>query len=203
MDAAGKFMINFENPSSYYSRLSEEAGKFMYPWERLAVRDTTKTLDAKVEMSYKNPATGKDEPYKVEVPVNIHYAYIAKTINWSALILIFGIIFLSWRIIQRRNRDIDFLESEVDELESEIHVLEKAKKQYDNRKKVPEVTGKEKVRKIPPKKEVSDSKETTEKIEKKVTRKPAAKKETTEKAPMAKKVTPKKTPLKKPTAKKE
>jgi hypothetical protein len=200
MDAAGRYMISFENPSSYYSRLSEEAGKFMYPWERLAVRNTTKTLDAKVEMSYKNPSTGKDEPYKVEVPVSINYAYVAKTTNWSALILIFGILFLSWRIIQRRNRDIDFLEDEVGELEHEIIALEKAKKQYNSRKKVLEVTEKEKIRKIPPKKEVLQKKET---IEKKVTKKPVAKKETTQTTPTTKKAPTKKTPPKKSTIKKE
>jgi hypothetical protein len=199
MDAAGKYMINFENPSSYYSRLSEEAGKFMYPWERLAVRNTKKTLDAKVEMSYKNPATGKDEPYKVEVPVNIHYAYVAKTTNWSALILIFGIIFLSWRIIQRRNRDIDFLEDEVGELEHEILALEKAKKQYDSRKKAPEVAKKSTTtKKIAPKKE-EEKVETGDQEKKPITRKSTTKKEITE---TQTKTPPKKTPAKKPVAKK-
>lgn len=134
MDTAGKYSINFENPSSYYSRLSEEAGKFMYPWERLAIRDATKALNAKVEMSYVNPSNGKEEPYNMEVPVSIHYSYVARTTNWSAIILILGVIFLAWRIVRRRNREIDFLESEVDELESEIDALEKAHKNYTAKK---------------------------------------------------------------------
>jgi len=134
MDTAWKYSINFENPSSYYSRLSEESGKFMYPWERLAIRDATKTLDAKVEMSYINPSNGKEEPYNMEVPVSIHYSYVARTTNWSAIILILGVIFLAWRIVRRRNREIDFLESEVDELESEIDALEKAQKNYTAKK---------------------------------------------------------------------
>jgi len=201
MDAAGKYIISFENPSSYYSRLSEEAGKFMYPWERLAVRNTTKTLDAKVEMSYKNPSTGKDEPYKVEVPVNIHYAYVAKTINWSALVLIFGVLFLSWRIVQRRNRDIDFLEDEVGELEHEIIALEKAKKQYDSKKKALEVSKKETTKKVAPKKEWGEKSATPAK---KVAKKPVAKKEEWEKPTTpTKKTAPKKTPIKKPAAKKQ
>ena len=199
MDTAGKYMINFENPSSYYSRLSEEAGNFMYPWERLAVRNTKKTLDAKVEMTYKNPSTGKDEPYKVEVPVNIHYAYVAKTTNWSALVLIFGIIFLSWRIIQRRNRDIDFLEDEVGELEHEILALEKAKKQYDSRKKAPEVAKKSTTTKKIAHKKEEEKVETGDQEKKPITRKSTTKKEITE---TKTKTPPKKTPAKKPVAKK-
>jgi hypothetical protein len=49
-------------------------------------------LEASVEITYKNPLTKLNEVSTFDIPVPIHYTYIAKTLNWSAIVLILLVI---------------------------------------------------------------------------------------------------------------
>lgn len=95
------------------------------PWEKFAKRTMNKSLRASVEITYKNPLTKLNEVSTFDIPVPIHYTYIAKTLNWSAIILILLVIFLIW-MVKRRNNKIHDLEDETELLEDEISVLERA-----------------------------------------------------------------------------
>lgn len=91
-----------------------------------------KELKADVEVSYKNPLTGLDEVYSFELPVSVAFKYIAKTLNWSLLILILLVALLVWNIM-KRNRRLDQLEYETHHLEDEIHALEHARSLLKNK----------------------------------------------------------------------
>ncbi len=123
---SGKKIVSFESPGSYYSRIAENGSQMLFPWEKLAILTMNKTLQAKVEVSYKNPATNLDEVYTIELPVPVEYKYIAKTWNWGALTLILLILLLVWRL-RRNNLIIHTLEEETHHLSDEISVLERAR----------------------------------------------------------------------------
>jgi hypothetical protein len=123
----GKLGIKFETPGTYYSRLTEENTQFIYPWERLSIRKTTKIITAKVDFIYTDVTTGKDVSKTMEVPLSIQYAYIAKTLNYGMLFFVGFILLCAWFFIRKRDRRIAVLEDVNDELEDEITVLERAK----------------------------------------------------------------------------
>ncbi len=138
----GKLGIKFETPGTYYSRLTEENTQFIYPWERLSIRKTTKIITAKVEFIYNDVTTGKDVSKIMEVPLTIQYAYIAKTLNYGMLALLAFILLCAWFFIRKRDRRIAVLEDENDELEDEITVLERAKATMAAKKKAIPVAAK-------------------------------------------------------------
>ncbi len=121
----GKRIIRFESPASYYSRTAWTNSQILMPWEKFAKRTMNKSLRASVEITYKNPLTKLNEVSTFDIPVPIHYTYIAKTLNWSAIILILLVVFLIW-MVKRRNNKIHDLEDETELLEDEISVLERA-----------------------------------------------------------------------------
>jgi hypothetical protein len=135
-DQNGKQVIKFESPSDYYSRIAQDGGQFIYPWEKLAIRKTQKTLTAKVEITYRNPKTGKDEIRTLDIPVNIKYVQIARVINWSLIIIIVLILFIVYIFIRGKKQweHVHDLEDEVHHLEDEIAVLERAKKNPPTKK---------------------------------------------------------------------
>lgn len=53
-----------------------------------------RSLRAEVEIAYKNPLTGLIENYTLELPVPIRYNYIARTLNWSGIILLMLLVLL-------------------------------------------------------------------------------------------------------------
>lgn len=202
----GNSIISFESPSDYFARTSEDNAQFIYPWEKLSIRNATKQLTAKVEFTYKNPKTWVDEVSTLELPITISYNYITKTLNWGVIIIVILLILLAWMIIRRRNSDIEELEDEVDDLDDEIAVLEKAQKALLGKK----ATAKKVV--TTTKKEVA-LKKVSKPVAKTVTKKPATTKATTSKtSPAAPKKAPantstktgtKKVPAKKPVAPKK
>jgi hypothetical protein len=138
-DQNGKQVIKFESPSDYYSRIAQDGGQFIYPWEKLAIRKTQKTLTAKVEISYKNPKTEKEELRNIEIPVNITYVQIARVINWSLIIIILLVLFIVYTLIRgkKQGEHVHDLEDEVHHLEDEIAVLERATKSSPAKKTKP------------------------------------------------------------------
>ncbi len=172
----GKLGIKFETPGTYYTRLTEESTQFIYPWERLSIRKTTKAIMAKVEFVYNDVTTGKDVTKTMEVPLTIQYAYIAKTLNYGMLLLVGFIIFCAWFFIRKRDRRIEVLEDENDELEDEITVLERAQKAIVEKKKTLPAVAKK------PKSEVKT--ETKKPVAKKAPVKPAVKKAVVKKTPV-------------------
>lgn len=152
-----------------------------------------RTLKAKVEFTYNDITTGEDVTKTMEIPLNVQYKYIAKTINYGMLFALGFIIFFAWIFIRRRDKRIEVLEEENDELEDEISVLERAKKAHIAKKTNTEskITEAKKVTKKPLAKKVAP----TEKPETVPTKKAPAKKPATKK-PAIKKSEPKKdTPI--------
>jgi hypothetical protein len=136
IDDTGKRIIQFESPSNYYSRIAEEGGQFIYPWEKLAIRKIQKQLTAKIEITYKNPKTGTDELRNLEIPVTIHYVQVARVINWSLIIIILLVLLVLYSFFRGKKQEAHMheLEHEVDHLEHEIAVLERAKKSIPAKK---------------------------------------------------------------------
>ncbi len=124
----GKMEIKFESPGSYYTRLTEQSGQFIYPWEKLAIRKMNRTLVAKVEFTYNDAVTGEDVTKTMDLPVSVSYTYIAKTLNYGMLVLVGFIVLFAWLFIRKRDRKIEKLEEVNEELYDEISVLEHAKK---------------------------------------------------------------------------
>jgi hypothetical protein len=60
----------------------------MFPWQKLAIRHAQKELSAEVELSYKNALKNLDEVYSLELPLQVEYSYIAKTLNWGLILLV-------------------------------------------------------------------------------------------------------------------
>lgn len=125
----------------------------------------------------------------MELPVPIEYKYIAKTLNWSMLILIFLFTLLVWRILRRPQVKSSRGKKNAHHLENEIDILEQARATMQAKKKSIKT-------KSPVKKEVKSVKETPKNLpEKKVsrTKTPEIKMEDApvKKAPL-KKVAPKK-----------
>jgi hypothetical protein len=100
----GKRVVKFESPAEYYSRTAWSDTQMQMPWEKLARRTMNKELRASVEITYKNPSTGLDEVTTLELPVPIHYVYVAKVLNWSLLLLLLLIILLYWILKRRKNK---------------------------------------------------------------------------------------------------
>jgi uncharacterized protein YoxC len=71
----------------------------------------------------------------MEVPINVEYDYISKTLNYGMLVLVAFIILCAWFFIRKRDRRIEVLEDANDELEDEITVLERASKSLAEKKK--------------------------------------------------------------------
>jgi hypothetical protein len=131
-DSNGKKVIKFETPSDYYSNLTASESQYIYPWERMAIRNIEKTISGKVEIAYKNPLTGKDDFYTVDIPVSVSYPYITKTYNWS---LIFIVLFVAWFlyvIFSRRGRST----GEPHHLTDEIIALEAARRSIVKNKEI-------------------------------------------------------------------
>ncbi len=165
-----------------------------------------KILQAKVEITYKNPLTNLDEAYTMELPVPIKYKYIAKTLNWSLILLILLIILLLSRVFRRSQvKPIHKKKKNAHHLENEIDILEQARASMLSKKKV------SKPKSVPEKKEVKstvpvNTKKVTPKASpvKKAPPKKDSTKKATEIAPVVKPTPPpvaKKTPVKKPRAK--
>jgi hypothetical protein len=132
IDTKGNSIIAFESPGTHYSQLTETASQFIYPWERMSLRKAEKVLTAKVDISYINPKTKEQDVKNLEIPLAVSYLYVAKVMNWSAII---GFLLLMWVfriILRKRNRRIEELEDETHELEDEISVLERAQKSFAN-----------------------------------------------------------------------
>jgi C4-dicarboxylate-specific signal transduction histidine kinase len=122
--------------------------------------------------------TGEDVTKIMEIPLNVEYKYIAKTMNYGMLFALGFIIFFAWIFIRRRDKRIELLEEENDELEDEISVLERAKKAHIAKKST-----RVEVQKSPAKKTIAKKAPPAEETKKApVSKKPAAKKPVTKKA---------------------
>ncbi len=53
----------------------------MYPWEKLTIAHTIKTITAKVDLSYIDPVTNERIPKNSELPIKIEFDEIQKTWN--------------------------------------------------------------------------------------------------------------------------
>jgi len=174
----GKYNIKFENPGDHYTRLTEEWAQFIYPWERLYIRKASRTLKAKVEFIYNDVTTGEDVTKIMEIPLNVEYRYIAKSLNYWMIFALGFIIFFAWIFIRKRDKRIEVLEEENDELEDEISVLERAKKAHIAKKSTMTVASKKPVKKIA----------VTKSPPAEVTKKPPVAKKPVVKKPLTKKV---------------
>jgi hypothetical protein len=133
-DSDGKAMIKFETPSDYYSSLTESESQYIYPWERMTIQNVEKTIAGKVEIAYKNPLTGKDDLYTVDIPVNVNYPYITKTYNWSLICIVLFLIWCVYLIFFRRRRQY---REDMSHLEDEIVALEAARRSMTKKVEIP------------------------------------------------------------------
>lgn len=188
--STGKFSIKFETPGEYYSRLFEENLQFIYPWDKLSIRQEKEIITAKVEFSYNDITTEKDVTKLMNIPVHVEYSYITKTLNYWVIIITLSIIFFGWILIgKRRKRHPE----EQYELEDEIAVLERARQEILAQKKTPKKSSVPSPKKISEKKTTPEKPSPASKTETKKTepKNPIAKTETAKS--WTKKTTPKKT----------
>ena len=123
----GKMVVEFMTPGQYYSNLTAENAKYLYPWEKLKIRIATKNIRAKIHVEYMGE-NGKVVPMDLEKIITVKYNYIDKSLNYGVLLLVTLIILIAWLIVRRRDRKIEELEEEVGELEEDIDELEHAKR---------------------------------------------------------------------------
>ncbi len=123
----GKMTVEFMTPGQYYSNITAENAKYLYPWEKLKIRVATKNIRAKIHVEYIGE-NGKVIPMDLEKIITVKYNYIDKTLNYGVILLVTLIILIAWFIIHRRDEKIEELEEEVDELEEDIDELEHAKR---------------------------------------------------------------------------
>ena len=123
--SSGNIWINYESPGVYYSRLSKENEWYVYPWQKLALVHSSKTLTAKVNLSYINPITNERVFKNSEVPIEIQYNEVKKTWNTWLLCILFTISFIIWwhRRKLRKNHHNGRFDSFMND---EIRALERA-----------------------------------------------------------------------------
>lgn len=176
-----KYVIKFEWPGEYYTRLTEEESQYIYPWERLSIRSVSRELKWKIELSYNDITTGKDVTNYMEVPITIKYSYIAKSLNYWMLFIIVFICLLSWIFIRARDNRIVTLEDVNHELEDEITVLERVSKAHMIKKESTSPSLRKSKPKVVPETTTNIGEEVTEK-KKAAPRKTTKKKSSTEEA---------------------
>lgn len=175
----GSIAVSYESPGVYYSRVAQEEST--YPWEKLALTNTTEELTAHVDLSYIDPVTKENIEHSVEVPVTINYDSIVKTLNtWLLAVAAIIILPTAWWIGIRRRRD----DSSIDliSMDDEIRALERARavmfakeaskavktsiKKPATKKPLPKTTPKKEEETISPQaKKVAPKKVTTKKID--------------------------------------
>lgn len=79
--AEGKVAISYETPGQYYSRIAREDSGYLYPWDKLTLSHMTRTLMARVDLSYMDPITKTIVSRNYDLPLTIESDEIVKTYN--------------------------------------------------------------------------------------------------------------------------
>ena len=121
----GKSVVKFLSPGAYYTRLSEDNARYLLPWEKLKIFIASKKVHAKIYVEYSG-LNAVPVPYNLERDIYVKYNYIDKGINYGALLLILLVVIIAWRIIRKKDDEIEYLEEEVDEFEKAKKMAKKA-----------------------------------------------------------------------------
>ena len=101
----GRVYISYETPSQYYSRIAREESGYLYPWDKLTLTHVTRTLSARVDLSYMDPVTKTVISRNYDLPMSIESDEIVKTLNTGLLTPLAIIALIWWWIaIWRRRR---------------------------------------------------------------------------------------------------
>ncbi len=82
VSSTGAVTVSYETPGAYYTRLTREKSGFLYPWEKYAVRHTTKELEVHIELSYFDPVKKQTMSSNSVIPFIVEYDEVTKTWNF-------------------------------------------------------------------------------------------------------------------------
>ena len=123
-----KAVIKFLSPQDYYKQVQSQDSPYLLPWEKYRVVPVSKKFNAKIYIEYSGE-WNTPVPYEVERVLDVSYLSLEKSINYGAILIVFGIFIIFWLIIAARRRDdrISYLEEEVWYIEAEVDELEKGR----------------------------------------------------------------------------
>ncbi len=103
-DERGNLLIKYKNPGDHYTSLNTESGLYRMPWQRVCERKKTKTIEAVLEIAYKDEKWDTIQ-YNSAQEFEIEYTEQYLWINPYLIILLFWILFLWllwWFILAKR-----------------------------------------------------------------------------------------------------
>jgi hypothetical protein len=126
----GKVSISYETPDVYYSRIAREESGYIYPWEKLTIKNVVRKLMARVDLSYMDPVTKTIVSRNYDIPITIESEEVTKVYNTGLLtpLVIIGLVWWWISIYRRRQYHYNSHSTLIaDDGDDEIAVLERAR----------------------------------------------------------------------------
>lgn len=118
-------VVKFLSPWAYYTSLTENNARVIYPWEKLKIFIASRKIHAKIHLEYLGE-NNTPVPFDLEKDIYVKYNFIDKGLNLWAILLFVLIVFIAWRLLRKKEDRIEFLEEEVDEFEHAKALAKKA-----------------------------------------------------------------------------